>query len=352
MAHDRSRHPGIHESPDRANASAVSGMTIMNVRDIHLRSTRDEEWKPPGKLATVYGFAAIALLILLIACINFMNLATARSATARARGRRAQVARRDAGAVDRAVSRRVGRDGCARDAARDRARRARAARFQRASSAPISSSTYFGAEAWRFELLALIVIVGIARGQLSRLLLCPRSSPRRFSKGTSCAARREHVPRRARRRAVRDRDRAADWHGRRLSADRFARTLDLGFDKDQIVVLTASAGAGSGLDWQPLKDELLAHAGIVGVTASHYTPFSFDDNTLRSCRATKAAPRSTASSSWSWTTTSSRRIGSRCSPVACSRANSAATCLSAGAETADTVPTVYVHQRSRRPNSR
>jgi putative ABC transport system permease protein len=64
-----------------ADASASSGLTIMKLRDIHLRSTRNEEWKPPGSVATVYGFTAVALLILAIACINFMNLATARSAT-------------------------------------------------------------------------------------------------------------------------------------------------------------------------------------------------------------------------------------------------------------------------------
>jgi putative ABC transport system permease protein len=40
--------------------------------------------KPPGSRTTVYGFAIIALLIMVVACFNFMNLATAR-ATLRAR---------------------------------------------------------------------------------------------------------------------------------------------------------------------------------------------------------------------------------------------------------------------------
>ena len=34
---------------------------------------------PGGNRATVYGFAVIALLIVLVACSNFMNLATARA---------------------------------------------------------------------------------------------------------------------------------------------------------------------------------------------------------------------------------------------------------------------------------
>ncbi len=48
--------------------------------DIHLYHDLDYEIEPGGNSAYVYALGAIALLILLIACINFMNLATARSA--------------------------------------------------------------------------------------------------------------------------------------------------------------------------------------------------------------------------------------------------------------------------------
>ncbi|MBX2927513.1 MAG: ABC transporter permease [Saprospiraceae bacterium] len=50
------------------------------LRDIHLHSNLEGELKPPGSAAVVGIFSAIALFILLLACINFMNLATARSA--------------------------------------------------------------------------------------------------------------------------------------------------------------------------------------------------------------------------------------------------------------------------------
>ncbi len=50
------------------------------VASIHLHSRLDEEVFPPGNAATVYALGMIAVFILLIACINFMNLATARSA--------------------------------------------------------------------------------------------------------------------------------------------------------------------------------------------------------------------------------------------------------------------------------
>ena len=48
--------------------------------DIHLTSNMGWEIEPNGNITYVYLFAAIALFILLIACVNYMNLATARSA--------------------------------------------------------------------------------------------------------------------------------------------------------------------------------------------------------------------------------------------------------------------------------
>jgi putative ABC transport system permease protein len=48
-------------------------------RDVHLTSDENGGMKPPGSWAVVYGFSAIAVLIVLIACCNVMNLATARA---------------------------------------------------------------------------------------------------------------------------------------------------------------------------------------------------------------------------------------------------------------------------------
>ena len=52
---------------------------IQRLTDIHLRSHLDGELEQNGDSSVVYLFSAIALFILLIACINYMNLATARS---------------------------------------------------------------------------------------------------------------------------------------------------------------------------------------------------------------------------------------------------------------------------------
>jgi putative ABC transport system permease protein len=48
---------------------------------IHLLSNRQQELSANGNTQYVYIFSGIALLILLIACVNFMNLSTARSAS-------------------------------------------------------------------------------------------------------------------------------------------------------------------------------------------------------------------------------------------------------------------------------
>lgn len=48
--------------------------------DIHLKSTSKDGIEPGGNILYVYFFTAIGLFIIVIACINFMNLTTARSA--------------------------------------------------------------------------------------------------------------------------------------------------------------------------------------------------------------------------------------------------------------------------------
>ena len=56
-----------------------SALYLTPITDIHLHSHKDIEAEENGDIRRVYIFAAIALLILLIACINYMNLSTARS---------------------------------------------------------------------------------------------------------------------------------------------------------------------------------------------------------------------------------------------------------------------------------
>lgn len=60
--------------------STFTRLGLQKLTDIHLYSHTDYEAEPNGDMNRVYIFSAIALFILLIACINYMNLSTARSA--------------------------------------------------------------------------------------------------------------------------------------------------------------------------------------------------------------------------------------------------------------------------------
>ncbi|MGA9292035.1 MAG: FtsX-like permease family protein, partial [Ignavibacteriaceae bacterium] len=55
------------------------GYVLEPLTSIHLTSNLDYEIEPSSSISYVYIFSAIAVAILLIACINFINLATARS---------------------------------------------------------------------------------------------------------------------------------------------------------------------------------------------------------------------------------------------------------------------------------
>src|SRR5665213_3154007 len=59
--------------------SQVMRLRLTPFRDDHLSTDRYQSLTPAGSRATVYSFAAIGVLILLIACFNFTNLATARA---------------------------------------------------------------------------------------------------------------------------------------------------------------------------------------------------------------------------------------------------------------------------------
>jgi putative ABC transport system permease protein len=65
-------------------ASELEEYHLTRFWDVHLTSDNYGGMKPPGSRLTVLGFALIGLLIIIVACFNFMNLSTAR-ATLRAR---------------------------------------------------------------------------------------------------------------------------------------------------------------------------------------------------------------------------------------------------------------------------
>jgi putative ABC transport system permease protein len=66
---------------EMAKTGQYARYNLQNLTDIHLHSDLTAELAPNGSIRYVWIFGAIAAFILLIACINFMNLATARSAS-------------------------------------------------------------------------------------------------------------------------------------------------------------------------------------------------------------------------------------------------------------------------------
>ncbi len=65
--------------PDRIKGGLT--LSLQPLTSIHLHSRLDNEIQPNSHILYVYIFSAIALLILVIACINFVNLSTAQSGT-------------------------------------------------------------------------------------------------------------------------------------------------------------------------------------------------------------------------------------------------------------------------------
>jgi putative ABC transport system permease protein len=71
----------IHLSlADFTKAGNKCAFTLTSLTDIHLHSNLIGELDANGDIQYVYIFSAIAIFILIIACVNFMNLSTARSA--------------------------------------------------------------------------------------------------------------------------------------------------------------------------------------------------------------------------------------------------------------------------------
>lgn len=72
------KHASDDDGPHKP--SKWTKLHLQKLTDIHLYSHLDYEAEENGDIKRVYIFSAIALFILLIACINYMNLSTARSA--------------------------------------------------------------------------------------------------------------------------------------------------------------------------------------------------------------------------------------------------------------------------------
>jgi putative ABC transport system permease protein len=60
--------------------SKATKLELQKLTDIHLKSHSDDELEQNGDIQSIYLFSIIAIFIIFIACVNYMNLSTARSA--------------------------------------------------------------------------------------------------------------------------------------------------------------------------------------------------------------------------------------------------------------------------------
>ena len=70
----------LDQFSDENDNEGKTELFIQNLMDIYLKSDFSYDFTYRGDISNVYNFSFISLIILLIACINYMNLSTARSA--------------------------------------------------------------------------------------------------------------------------------------------------------------------------------------------------------------------------------------------------------------------------------
>lgn len=67
---------GVTLSQFRSGGNSL-GFELQRLTDIHLHSSLTGELQPPGDIRYIYIFSAVGIFMLLLACINFINLSTA-----------------------------------------------------------------------------------------------------------------------------------------------------------------------------------------------------------------------------------------------------------------------------------
>ncbi|HTQ98922.1 MAG TPA: ABC transporter permease, partial [Candidatus Acidoferrum sp.] len=260
------------------NATTIRGMTATAIGDIHLHSNRQFEMTPPGSMSTVYTFGAAALFILMIACFNFMNLATARSTR---RGQEVGI-RKTLGASRSEIARQFVGESV----------------LLTLLAAVLGLVLvelvlpYFNALLGKsldlkvlldgrvFALLAAaVVIVGLFAGSYPAFFLSafkPVQVLRSVLASTGSLAFRNTL-------VILQFAIAIVLVVSSLVVIlqmRHARSIELGFQKDQILIMAGSPTAGMGPQWDAMRQALLRLPGVEAVSASSQTPLVNNTNSM------------------------------------------------------------------------
>jgi len=248
-----------------------ASFTVQPVTDIHLRSRRQAEMSPSGSLATVYTFASIAAFILAIACINFMNLATARGAQ---RAKEVGVRKAVGGSRAQMIAQFLGESILITLIAVLLAVaivELVTPAFEAFVQKDLSVANLHDPRAIA-ALAALTVLVGLVAGSYPAFYLSA-FKPAQVLRGDITRSTRAAAFRRVLV-VLQFSISIALLIGTATVFQqlRYARAIDLGYDKDQVVVMTASALQGFGTQWEALKGEWLSSPDVTSVTASMQVP--------------------------------------------------------------------------------
>ena len=272
------RFPDFMSRHFRENAEEFTGISAMWIGNIHLHSTRENEMSPPGSINNVYIFSTSALFILLIACFNFMNLSTARSSQ---RGLEVGV-RKSMGASRRQIALQFYGESVLMTFV------AILLALMLVEVALPFFNNFVGKQLslnlwrdWQLQtvLLGLALLVSLVAGSYPAFYLSSLKPVQvlkgSWSLGSRVSLRNVLV--------VIQFSTAIMLVVATLvvvQQMRYARSIELGFQKDQILVLTGSPTAGFGPQWQVIKQELLSHPEISHVTSSSQTPLENNTNSL------------------------------------------------------------------------
>jgi putative ABC transport system permease protein len=246
-------------------------LSAMSIRDIHLHSDRTFELKPTGAISNVYTFGAIALAILFIAVVNFVNLSTARSTQ-----RALEVGVRKAAGAERRqlVQQFLGESMLFAAVAMLLAIAIVEALLPwfGAFVGKTLSFDYLTDPELAISLVAFTIGVGVAAGSYPALYLSA-FRPGHVLKGdltrsSSASAFRNVL-------VVLQFSVSIGLFictAIMFLQAKFAREIDRGFKTEQIVVLAGSPTNGFGDRWEVLRNELLGHPEITHVSAASMAP--------------------------------------------------------------------------------
>jgi putative ABC transport system permease protein len=275
-----------HVSAELKEAKESLILFLQPVRDIHLFSHLLYETEPPGSPLYLYVFCTVAFFILLLACINFTNLTTARFASrAREVGLRKAVGAGRFRLAAQFLSESVVLSAVALLVALVLAELV-SPLFNQLTGIGFHVGSLFK-PGWLLALIGLTFVVGIASGSYPAFFLSA-FRPADILRGTSGLGRRGTALRKV---LVVGQFSVSIilMSGTLLAYQQihFMKNKNLGFDKEQKLIIPLGRAVQAVESFESIKTEFCRHTGVIGATASEQLPGQH-----LSCWTTKLATES------------------------------------------------------------